>query len=149
MEEDALNKATRIFTNYLENHKFRKTPERYKILKYIYINTGHFNIDSLYNDIRKNYRISKATVYNTILLLVDCKLVNKLYFSGKANYYEMTLGILPHRHFICIKCGKVIDLYDDTIIKTINKWLEKKKLEYTRHQLYVYGICEKCKQKKI
>jgi len=149
MEEDILNKATRIFTDYLENNKFRKTPERYKVLKFIYLDSGHFNVDSLYKNIRKHYRISKATVYNTILLLVDCKLVNKLDFSGNAHYYEIRLGIVPHGHTICTKCGKIEDLYDDTIIVKINKSLVSKDWEYTSHQLCVYGLCQKCKQNKI
>ena len=73
-----------IFTEYLNANGHRKTPERYAILDTIYSIDGHFNIDTLYSLMRKErkYSVSRATLYNTITLLIDARLVIKHQFGN-------------------------------------------------------------------
>ena len=65
------DKVKKILDKNLELRGLRKTPERYAIIKEIYSFKHHFDADELYTRmINKNYRVSKATIYNTLDLLI-------------------------------------------------------------------------------
>ena len=83
---NSINEPTKILNSYLEEKGLRKTQERYLILDEIYKKNDHFDIESLYQLIIKKQKISKATIYNTIDILIQLKLIKKHSFLNKTLY---------------------------------------------------------------
>lgn len=136
------------FMDYLTLHKHRKTPERFAILDHIYSTKGHFDMDSLYKSmIDVNFRVSRATLYNTIELLLDCNLVVKHQFGGNVAKYEKAYGNENHDHLICVSCGQVWETKNGDLF-TPAQQKKIKKFTVSYYSMYIYGICSKCNHAK-
>ena len=141
-------KVKQLFTEYLTKRKHRKTPERYAILDMIYSIDGHFNIESLYTMMEQTakFRVSRATLYNTLILLLDAHLVVKHQF-GTTSQYEKCFNKETHHHMICTQCGKVTEFHNEQLQADI-EGAKLPRFKQTHYSLYVYGLCSKCQWKQ-
>lgn len=147
MEKPVLDTSIRQkFADYLLLNNLRQTGERYAILEFVYQMVGHFDVDMLYVYMldKKNYHVSKATLYNTIELLVNARLVVRHQFGSAAAKYETIVQAQTHAHLVCTYCGVVRENKDEKMMRILqNVKISKFTAEY--YSLYIHGICSKCK----
>jgi len=146
--KDSIKAATeRILNSYLEMNNHRKTPERYAILDAVYSTVGHFTLDELGEKLAKEYKfpVSRATLYNTLNLFMELRLVIRHRFQGTTKY-EACYDNNSHCHQMCTVCGKVTEVRSPEIAQAIDE-LRLKRFRKDGFTLYVYGICSTCQAK--
>ena len=147
MKDNVKAAVERILDGYLEMNNHRKTPERYAILRAIYDTNGHFTLDELGEKMTKVYKfpVSRATLYNTLNLFMELRLVIRHRFQGTTKY-EACYDNNSHCHQMCTVCGKVTEVRSPEISEAISE-LRLKRFRKDGFTLYIYGICSTCQAK--
>jgi Fur family ferric uptake transcriptional regulator len=133
-----------ILDRYLESNKHRKTPERYAILRAVYAIDGHFTLDELGEMLAADYKfpVSRATLYNTLNLFMELRLVTRHRFQG-TTMYEACYDSGDHCHQICTVCGRVTEVRAPEVADAIAQ-MHLKRFRKDGFTLYIYGICSTC-----
>ncbi len=146
-DERTKTTAYTAFTQYMTKHHLRKTPERYAILDKVMDMNSHFFIDTLYQQLESDgYHVSRATVYNTMELLVDAGLMRRHTFGNQTAQYEKITGPANHHHLVCSRGGTVKEV-NDPVLDTTLRSRRYSSFQPAYADLYIYGVCSRCLRK--
>lgn len=135
----------KVFRDYLAKNDQKLTPERKEILKEVFRIHGHFNADDITIGLRtRKIRVSRASVYRTLPLLVESGLLRKDFTSEKHSQYEHIYGHEHHDHLVCTCCGKTIEFSNQLIEDLQNKICTEHNFKATHHRLEISGLCIDC-----
>ena len=120
--------------------------QRESIKEFLITRKDHPTADVVYENMKKIYpNISLGTVYRNLSLLSDIGEIQKLSSFGGADHFDGC--VTPHCHFMCQKCGQILDLDMDDMSDLVTKASEKFSEKITGYDLRFFGICEKCLNK--
>jgi Fur family transcriptional regulator, ferric uptake regulator len=138
--------ASEILREFLKKGQNRITPERFEVMDSALDYEGHFSADDLYVIMKnKKSRVSRATVYKTLELLVQCDLLSKRNFGDNMTRYESSFKRQIHDHLICMDCGRIVE-FTNTSLENIPKELSKN-LGF-KFENYSFNIFARCKNIK-
>lgn len=144
-----ISSANETLTAYLQEKKLRSTKERYVVLEEIMGGDGHFDAEELYARLRTHgHKVSRATVYNTLDLLVECGIISKYSFGEKHRRYEKAFGRPRHDHLICLECGEIIEFVNERLNKIQAEVCKENDFTMQSSTLQIFGICANCANKK-
>lgn len=145
--KDYTELAIQKLTEFMESQKMRKTPERYEVMRIVCLTEGLFTIDELAEKMKEDGRfcVSRATLFNTLDLLVEAKLVVK-HILARAAHYEC--NIVPHPMIctICYNCGAIRKCENAKVEKWMSE-IKTKMFAVSQPVLYLHGLCRSCATK--
>lgn len=135
------------FIEFLKSKKLRKTPERFALLEYIATTSGHFTLENMQEQVEQSgFHVSRATLYNTVNLLVEARMLRRHDIEGLPVQYELA-SLPPHSHLICTTCHKLKEVRDNHFIAFMNtRKYNAFNTQYYSH--YVFGTCSTCARKR-
>jgi Fur family transcriptional regulator, peroxide stress response regulator len=131
------------YVKTLRNKQIKITPQRLEILQYLDIIRNHPTVDEIYKALKKkNPSLSKTTVYNSVEILKNKKIIQSISIRGSESRYDYRTDM--HHHFICKNCKKIIDI-DITCPIQHKKYIQGHRVDEI--QGYFIGLCKDCQKK--
>lgn len=147
-----MNQATiqRSFERFLKTRALKLTPQRRRIFERVFSTHEHFSAERLYGWLsgEEGPRVSRATVYRTLSLLVEGGFLETLDTGQGELLYEHVLGHRHHDHLVCIDCGKIEEFTDERIEALQVEAAARKGFALQYHNLRLFGTCAVCTRKR-
>lgn len=144
-----MKKEKELYRKFLRSKNLKLTKPRLIIMEAVFENHEHFNVDDLYEQIRKKHKnVSRATIYRTVPLLVESGLIKQSLRCESKDIYEHTYGHEKHLHFICNNCKKIIEAEFKDVEKLMREIAKTKDFEISEFNLGAHGLCKNCQSKK-
>ena len=133
--------------NYLRQHGKSYTLERERIYKFIEKHMHqHFDAQSLYDEMGKKEKVSRASVFRAVALFEEINLIRRIdYVDGHA-VFEIYDPEEHHEHMTCKDCSDVIEFDDEPVHDVLEKIAEDYGFAMTNHNLRIVGVCKKCQK---
>ncbi|MDC1141739.1 Fur family transcriptional regulator [Planctomycetota bacterium] len=141
--DDMLN----TFEAFLRKKGLKLTSQRAQILdKILEMDKVHFTADDLLEQFfDQRPRVSKATIYRALGVMVEAELLEEHQFGDQHRVYELSEGRDHHDHLICTECGTIIEFFSEEMEELQEKIAKKKGFKPTHHSQKIYGLCKSCR----
>jgi Fur family transcriptional regulator, ferric uptake regulator len=135
-----------LFSTFLEGKGLKLTRQRETVMNEIFGSGGHFEAEEMVERLKhKDARVSRATVYRTLELLQECRLVEKVNFGTARSFYEHVHLGQHHDHIICTRCNLVIEFMDERIEKLQEEICVQNGIRLKTHSMRLFGECVVCR----
>ena len=142
-----MKSETQVFREYIRQRGLRRTPEREQILEEIFMIHGHFDVDELYLRLKdKGSKVSKASIYRVLPLMIDCGLVREVDYNDGHWHYEHIYGHAHHSHLRCLRCGEILEFEEPTLDLLEEQLGREYGYRIKGYQLQVHGFCATCQE---
>ncbi len=132
------------YVTILKENSIKITPQRIEILRYLDRHMTHPTVEEIYSTLKKkNPSLSKTTVYNSLQVLKEHKIIQTLSISTHESRYDLRDDL--HHHFLCKNCGKIIDI--DIECPNVER-IAKEGHRVDEVHGYFKGICKYCLEKE-
>lgn len=134
-----------VFHARLKERGLKSTAQRDDIARVFFELGHHISAEELYAEVKKvSTHVGYATIYRTLKLLKECDLVHERHFDDGQARYEI-VGDSHHDHFICERCGKIIEFTNARIERLQEHVARDLGVVLTRHKMELYGLCRDCR----
>ncbi|NDY42463.1 transcriptional repressor [Dissulfurirhabdus thermomarina] len=138
-----------IFRDFIRRKGLRYTPERERIIREIFATHDHFDVETLYLGMRrKGHRVSKASIYRLLPLLIEAGLVQEVFFEDGHMHYEHIYGHDHHCHLRCTQCRRIEEFTDPALEDVERRLAERFGYRVQGHKLEVLGLCPACRERQ-
>jgi len=146
VKQTAIRKA---FRDFLRKRDLKVTPQRRRIFERAFETHAHFSAEEFYGWLRdeEGPRVSRATVYRTLSLLVEGEFLAPLDTGRGELLYEHVLGHRHHDHIVCEECGRIEEFYEERIERLQEEVASKKGFELRHHSMRLFGTCAACRRR--
>jgi Fur family ferric uptake transcriptional regulator len=146
----AISELLDKFEAFLQKKQLKLTSQRRQILeKILEMDKTHFTADDLVDQFRNERpRVSKATVYRTLSVLVEPGILEEHQFGESQKVYELSEGRPHHDHLICTNCHKIIEFVSDAMEKLQDRVAADHGFKPTHHSQKIFGICKDCQSRR-
>lgn len=136
-----------IFLRFLRERGGRVTSERLALFDEIFSQHGHIDAEELLRSLKsRGSKISRATVYRNLDLLVECGLVRRQRLGSRGFLYEHVHPGQRHDHLVCTGCGRVVEFVSAGISALQAEICRAHGFDPARHTLQITGRCNACSE---
>jgi len=138
-----------IFRRFLKRKKLKFTPERAQILNGVMEYKGVFDADSLLYKMRDTgLNVSKATIYRTLIHLVESGILTEVLIDSKLAHYELTYGLQPRGHLVCVETHSIVEFDSKELLELRDRICKQHGYDPVSFRFVVYGISPEAKAAK-
>lgn len=136
------------FRRFLRERSLPVTSQREQVADVLFAAGGHLSVDDIEQLLRsRDVHVGKATIYRTLDLLVESRMVVERDFGEGFRRYERVPGHPHHEHLICLRCGKVVEFQNDRLERLKALIADEYGFQHSHHRLEIYGACRECQQR--